>query len=353
MTHLISGYSPFVDWLPKVSEANNLQLAEIIQLELYRYLLSRTNNFGAVLTQDGALNIGETNAAFQLRFMSYRLTERFVCKSLTDLIPLIKPQIDLNANHKEETSNPLFTLSQFNKFTYLIRLLEYVTQREIFEAFGYRSADLIRDFLLRYRKSDSLFAESGKVSSLADTRRAVSILYAYGISLEEIDPNLPGAIRNALKERRSPLGGFCDTPGEKVPTLLSTFAGVYLSHVIEEEPGKRITVKSDPAFANATLSFVEKMFSPNGGYRMDGLTPSPTLMSTAQAVFTVGMLNDYKYTALPRKKILTYLDSLDQDDSGSVADEWSQISDLESTLLGIVVRLLLKDDLVIPLRRRY
>ena len=30
--------------------------------------------------------------------------------------------------------------------------------------------------------------------------------------------------------------------------------------------------------------------------RIVSLSPSPTLMSTAQAVFTVGMLNDYKYT---------------------------------------------------------
>ncbi|MBR2693706.1 MAG: hypothetical protein IKE69_05785 [Thermoguttaceae bacterium] len=351
MTQFISDYSPFVDWIPKVSEANNLQLAEIIQLELYRYLLSRTNSFGAVLSQDGALDVMETSAAFQLRFMSLRLTERFVCKSLADLVPLIKPQIDLKANQKAAAAGSLFTLSQFNKFAYMVRLLEYVTQREIFEAFGCRSDDLIKDFLLRFRTSDSLFAESGKDSTLADTRRAVSILYAYGMPLKEFDPKLPDAIRNALNARRCPVGGFSDVPDEKIPTIQSTFAGVYLSHVLDS-PEDRITVKSDPAFATATLGFIESMLAPNGGYRMDGLTPSPTLLSTAEAVFTVGMLNDYKYTSMPRKKIISYLDELDQDDSGAAPDEWTQTSDLESTLLGVVVRLLLKDDLVVPIRRR-
>ncbi len=344
-------YSPFVDWLPKISDSNNLQLAEIIQLELYRYLLSRTNGFGAVLSDDGAFDISETNAAFQLRYMSQRLTERFVCKSLVDLVPLIKPRIDLKAGRKGDSSESLFTLRQFNKFTYLIKLLEFVTKQDIFEAFGCRSADLIKDFLLRYRTPDSLFAETGNNYSLADTRRAVSILYAYGMSPEDIDPNLLGAVRKALAERRCSNGGFSDSPGEKIPTLLSTFAGIYLSHILDE-PEKRLSLKNDPRFASATLGFIESMAAPNGGYRMDGLTPSPTLMSTAEAVFAVGMLNDYKYTSLPRKKIISYLDALDQDDSGAAADEWTQVSNLESTLLGVVIRLLLKDELVVPLRRR-
>ena len=136
MTQLTTGYSPFVDWLPKVSEADNLQLAEIIQLELYRYLLSRTNVFGAVCTEEGDINVNETNAAFQLRFMSLRLTERFVCKSLHELIPLFRTKIDIQSKQKESPSGPLFTLSQFNKFIYLIRLLEFVAKQDIFEAFG-------------------------------------------------------------------------------------------------------------------------------------------------------------------------------------------------------------------------
>lgn len=350
MKQLSSNYSPFANWLPKVSEASNIQLAEIIQLELYRYLLSRTNSFGAVLSEDGSLNMSETNASFELRYMSLRLTERFVCKSLVELVPLIKPRIDLKSARKGEAGN-LFTLHQFNKFTLLVRLLEFVSKQEIFEAFGCKAADLIKEFLLRHQTSDSLFAESGDVSTLSDTYRAVSILNAYGMSPEDIDPDLRTAVRKALVERRCPNGGYGDTPGEKVPTLLSTSSGVYLSHVLDA-PDKRLTVKTDPEFAAATLKFIESMLAPTGGYRQDGLTPSATLISTAQAVFTVGMLNDYKYSSLPRKKIIAYLDALDQDDSGAAADEWTQVSDLESTLFGVVIRLLLKDELVTPLRRR-
>ena len=351
MTQSTTDYSPFLDWLPKVSEADSLQLAEIIQLELYRYLLSRTNVFGAVCTEEGDINVNETNAAFQLRFMSLRLTERFVCKSLHELIPLFRTKIDIQAKQKDDPSGSLFTLSQFNKFIYLIRLLEFVAKQDIFEAFGCGSGDLIKRFLLRHRTSEALFAETGSSWTLVDTRRAVSILHACGIQPEAIDPNLRGAVLRALDELRCPLGGFYNSPSEKVPTVLSTFAGIYLSHVLEA-PEKQITLKNDPEFAAATLDFIGSMLSPNGGYRMDALTPSPSLMVTAVAVFSVGMLHDYKYMSLPRKKIIAYLDSLDQDDSGAAPDEWTQVSDLESTFFGVVTRLLLKDELVTPTRRR-
>ncbi len=354
MTQTVVNYSPFTEWIPKVSEAGNLQLAEIIQLELYRYLLSRTNSFGAVCADDGNLNIVETNAAFQIRYMSMRLTERFVCKSLVDLLPLLKPRLGAAASGRkdaDDSSVQLYSLNQFNKFTSLVQLLEFVSKQDIFEAFGCRAVELIKDFLSKFRTSDALFAESGKVSSLTDTRRAVAILYAYGIDIDEFDPKLRPALKKALVELRCPTGGFCDSLKEKIPTAISTYSGVYISHMIDDAK-TRISMKNEPKFAAATVGFFEQMLTPGGGYREDGLTPSATLKSTAGAVLTVGMLNDYKYTSLPRKKIIAYLDRLDLDDSGAAPDEWTQVSDLESTLLGLVIRLLLKDELVTPTRRR-
>lgn len=340
-------YSPFAAWLTPLVRIGPEKLAEIIEMELFRYILSKTDKSGLVCGDEGKLNITETAASYHIFFMSERMTDRFVARSWTPLKEKVAERLGDENERFDPEKAPRISLSEFFSLTLLSKLLELVAVKDLLEELGLRSEETLSRFLGKYRKSDGLFGEAdSEGSTLFSTFQAVCVILMLGFELDAFDPNLRAALERQLAELRRPAGGFIDSLSNPVGSLQSTLAGVYLTEAVSNEKGT-IRSKFDPEFIERTNQFIANMKTYNGGYRYDGLCSSATLKSTFCAVIAYGMLNDYKYKQLPKKDIVAYLNLLERDDSGVARDVWTTPSNVESTLISLSIRLLLADKFIL------
>ncbi len=284
-----------------------------------QFLVDQQNDDGGFSGRDGPSDLYYT--AFALRGLAVLGGLEQAADAAAHYLAMRQGIVGIVPPGREKAIQPEGSIVDFYSWIYAARLLEVLTDHNLFASLNRHWADDVIARIGRLRRDDGGFAK-GAAGHLSSTYHSFLALLCY--ELVDRPMEQPLALRQFFLSQRMPTGGFREIRVSRRAGANPTAAAI---------GGLSILDALDANIGEKTASFLAELQNDEGGFRANTRIPIADLLSSFTALWTlaeVGALADCDLNGAHRFALAMRTES-----GGFFAAAWDDTADVEYTFYGM------------------